>query len=80
MKSQGNFVFDIKEGMVPIFSFNLTAMAFTRSITTQKYGIHNFCFRNVGSNKARIAFQISIGSRANDYGSAAGSDDLLSAL
>ena len=80
IKSQGNFLFEIKEGMVPVFSFNLTSMGFTRSITTQKYGIHNFCFKNQGSARARIGFQIVLGSKANDYSSPADNDELLAAL
>lgn len=52
-------------------------MAFTRSITTQRYGIHHFCFYNHGTQKSKIAVQISIGSQANDYGSVSLSGDNL---
>lgn len=66
--------------MIPIVSMKLERMGFTKSLTTQKYGIHHFCFFNSGSQTSTIALQISIGSRAGDYGSAVGGDDLVQAL
>ena len=79
IKSEGNFTFEFKEGMLPVSVFNLTPIAFTKSVTTQRYGIHFFCFLNTGRT-AKIAFQISIGHRAKDYGSPVGGDDLVGAL
>ncbi len=55
-------------------------MGFTRSLTTQRYGIHQFCFSNTGEHRSSIALQIAIGSQANDYGSAVGGDDLIQSL
>lgn len=65
--------------MLPVLVLNLNRIAFTRSLTTQRYGIHNFCFLNQGP-KARIGFQISIGHQANDFGSPVANDDLVGAL
>lgn len=65
--------------MLPVATYNINHIAWTKSVTTQRYGIHHFCFINTGM-KSKIAFQISIGHRANDYGSPIGSDDLLGAL
>ena len=65
--------------MLPVASYKIFHSAWTKSITTQRYGIHYFCFLNSGK-KAKIAFQISIGHRANDYGSPVGGDDLIGAL
>ena len=60
-------------------SVELNGTGITRSMTSQRYGLHNFCFTNRGS-KSTIAFQISIGNKANDYGSPVGGDDLVKGL
>lgn len=60
--------------MIPIISQEIVNMGFTRSLTTQKYGTHHFCFLNRGDLSNKISVQISIGKHANDYGSAAGGD------
>ena len=65
--------------MIPAVSSQVVPKAFTKSITTQRYGVHNFCFHNLGS-KSSLAFQISIGHKANDYGSPVGADDFLATL
>ena len=65
--------------MLPVASHNISRIAWTKSITTQRYGIHYFCFINNGP-KARVAFQISIGHKAKDFGSPLGGNDLLGAL
>ena len=64
---------------MPIMMAELNGTGITRTITSQRYGLHNFCFTNRGS-KSTIAFQINIGSRANDYGSPVGGDDLVKGL
>ena len=79
MKTQGNFTFEFKEGMIPVQTVQIIQGAYTRSMTTQRYGIHYFCFHNLGSTTS-LAFQITIGHRAKDYGSPIGGDDLLGAL
>lgn len=66
--------------MIPVFTTNLDRSGLTKSITTQRYGIHHFCFLNLGERTSKVALQISIGSRANDYGSLQGGDELVQAL
>jgi|688.fasta_scaffold1125294_1 hypothetical protein len=55
-------------------------MGYTKSITTQRYGTHHFCFLNQGISSSKISLQIAIGKHANDFGSAVGGDDLVGAL
>ena len=80
MKTQGSFQFDFKEGMMTVFTQDIENMGFTKSLTTQRYGSHHFCFFNKGLQKSKIGLQIAIGKHANDYGSAVGGDDLIGAL
>lgn len=79
LKASGDFQFTFKEGMIPSARVEVNRIAFTKSFTTQKYGIHHFCFQNLGE-RASIAFQVTIGHRAKDYGSTAGGDELLGSL
>lgn len=79
LKTRGNFLFEFKEGLMPILSAELNSTGLTRSMTTQRFGLHNFCFTNRGY-KSSIAFQISIGTKANDFGSAVDGDDLVKGL
>lgn len=65
---------------MPVFSQSIVNMGFTKSLTTQKYGTHYFCFYNNGGNHNKVSLQIAIGKHANDYGSAVGGDDLIGAL
>lgn len=66
--------------MMTVFAQGIENMGFTKSLTTQRYGSHHFCFFNRGAQKSKIGLQIAIGKHANDYGSAVGGDDLIGAL
>ena len=55
-------------------------MGFTKSVTTQRYGTHRFCFINRDSIAHKISMQIVAGKQANDYGSAVDGEDLIGAL
>jgi len=66
--------------MLPVFGVSLESIKYSRSLTTQKYGTHYFCFINKDQTKAKVTFQIAIGKHANDYGSAVDGDDLIGAL
>ena len=66
--------------MLPILHENIVNMGFTKSVTTQRYGTHYFCFMNQEEDASKISMQIAVGKHANDYGSAVGGDDLIGAL
>jgi hypothetical protein len=66
--------------MMPIISEPIINMGYTKSVTTQRYGTHHFCFLNRATDKTKINMQIAVGKHANDYGSAVGGDDLIGAL
>jgi hypothetical protein len=66
--------------MMPVLSEQIANMGFTKSVTTQRYGTHHFCFLNQGRSANKISMQIAIGKHANDFGSAVGGDDLIGAL
>jgi hypothetical protein len=55
-------------------------MGYTKSVTTQRYGTHHFCFLNQGRTPSKISMQIAIGKHANDFGSAVGGEDLIGSL
>lgn len=74
------FKFSFLEGNLAVVTMDLNRMGFTKSLTTQRYGLHKFCFYNGGDSKQTVALQISIGSQANDFGSLAESDELMGAL
>lgn len=66
--------------MLPIISEHIKSMGFTRSITTQKFGTHHFCFINNDNFKSKVSFQVVVGKHANDYGSPVGTDNLIDGL
>jgi hypothetical protein len=66
--------------MMPILNDPINNMGYTKSVTTQRYGTHHFCFLNKGRSSEKVSMQIAIGKHANDYGSAVGGDDLIGAL
>lgn len=63
-----------------VFAQPVGPEGFSRSITTQKYGTHSFCFVNRGEQPSRVRIQIAVGKHANDYGSSVGSEDLVGSL
>lgn len=65
---------------MPVFNEHIFNMGYTKSITTQRYGTHYFCFLNKDAYPSKISLQIAAGKHANDYGSAVGGDDLIGAL
>lgn len=66
--------------MLPVLNERIANMGYTKSVTTQKYGTHHFCFLNTGRVSDKISMQIAVGKHANDFGSAVGGDDLIGAL
>lgn len=55
--------------MTPLAHFDINSGAFLKSITTQRYGTHYFCFLNNADYSTKVSMQIAIGKRAKDYGS-----------
>jgi len=73
-------MFQFKEGMVERASYVIDNNQMTKSVTTQTYGTHYFCFTNKGAYNSKVTMRISIGRRANDYGSLRDNKDFIGSL